>query len=161
KNKKQKEDGSWEREWEPEPWYISHELPISLPLVGWFSIGDYSVPTKYMWLMLIAAGLTYLIFTGLAKQMQDGSIPRGPFWHFFERLLTFIRDEVAKPNFPEHAPHGHEPAHGHAAETAHHEHEHEHAAPHTHPADQFVPLLWTLFIFILFCNLLGMVPFMG
>ena len=30
-----------------------------------------------------------------------------------------------------------------------------------HDADKFVPFLWTLFLFILFCNLLGMFPFMG
>lgn len=31
---------------------------------------------------------------------------------------------------------------------------------HEH-ADRYVPFLWTLFLFILFCNLLGMVPFLG
>src|SRR5262249_49009972 len=30
-----------------------------------------------------------------------------------------------------------------------------------HDADRFVPFLWTMFLFILFCNLLGLVPFMG
>ncbi len=30
-----------------------------------------------------------------------------------------------------------------------------------HDADKFVPLLWTIFFFILICNLLGLVPFMG
>ena len=30
-----------------------------------------------------------------------------------------------------------------------------------HDADKFVPLLWTVFFFILGCNLLGMVPWMG
>lgn len=30
-----------------------------------------------------------------------------------------------------------------------------------HDADHYVPFLWTLFLFILFCNLLGMFPFMG
>ncbi|MBM4068395.1 MAG: F0F1 ATP synthase subunit A [Planctomycetes bacterium] len=30
-----------------------------------------------------------------------------------------------------------------------------------HDADRYVPFLWTLFLFILFCNLLGMIPFMG
>jgi F-type H+-transporting ATPase subunit a len=28
-------------------------------------------------------------------------------------------------------------------------------------ADQYVPFLWTIFLFVLFCNLLGMVPFLG
>src|SRR5882762_9252286 len=26
---------------------------------------------------------------------------------------------------------------------------------------KYVPFLWTVFLFILFCNLLGMIPFMG
>lgn len=30
-----------------------------------------------------------------------------------------------------------------------------------HGADRFMPLLWTLFFFILGCNLLGMIPWMG
>lgn len=30
-----------------------------------------------------------------------------------------------------------------------------------HDADRFVPFLWTMFLFILFCNLLGMIPYMG
>lgn len=30
-----------------------------------------------------------------------------------------------------------------------------------HDADHYVPFLWTLFLFILFCNLLGMVPYLG
>src|SRR5262249_17883817 len=30
-----------------------------------------------------------------------------------------------------------------------------------HDADMFVPFLWTLFVFILFCNLMGMFPFLG
>jgi F-type H+-transporting ATPase subunit a len=144
-----------------EIWYLFHELGVHLPLVGWFEIGGYRVPTKYMWLMLIAAVLTFVIYRGLARRIEHGEYPRGPFWNFFEGLLTFIRDDVAKPNFPEHAQngHGHEPAHGHEEHAA--GHHAEPAPPAEHPADRFVPLLWTLFVFILFCNLLGLFPFMG
>jgi len=31
----------------------------------------------------------------------------------------------------------------------------------SHHADHYVPFLWTLFLFLLFCNLLGMLPAMG
>jgi F-type H+-transporting ATPase subunit a len=48
-----------------------------------------------------------------------------------EWLLLFIRDEVAIPTLGEH--------------------EHK----------RFLPFLWTLFVFILTMNLLGMIPFMG
>src|SRR5256885_8765494 len=30
-----------------------------------------------------------------------------------------------------------------------------------HDADTYVPFLWTVFLFVLFCNLLGMFPFLG
>src|SRR5205085_12275150 len=30
-----------------------------------------------------------------------------------------------------------------------------------HPADRFVPLLWTMFFFVLGCNLMGLVPWAG
>ncbi len=46
-------------------------------------------------------------------------------------LLVFIRDEVARPSIGK------------------------------HDADKYVPFLWNLFFFVLFCNLLGMVPFCG
>ncbi len=84
--------------------------------------------TKFMLLELIAAGLMVAIFIPIARRSQNGSPPRGPFWNAFETLLTFIRDQVAKPNIGE------------------------------HEADRFVPFLWTLFLFILFCNLIGIFP---
>lgn len=30
-----------------------------------------------------------------------------------------------------------------------------------HDADHYVPFLWTIFLFILFCNLFGLIPFLG
>src|SRR5262249_51452428 len=97
----------------------------------------------------------------LARRIASGEPVQGPFWNMFESLLTFVRDEVAKPNFPEHA-HGHhgEEAGGHPhAEISHHHGPEE--VRHSHPADQYVPFLWTLFLFVLFCNLLGIFPFLG
>ena len=87
--------------------------------------------TKFMILEVIAAGIILWLYTGLAKQIKSGKPPRGPIWNALEAILTFIRDEVAHPFI------------GH------------------HDADRFVPLLWTMFIFILVCNLLGLFPFMG
>lgn len=86
--------------------------------------------TKYMVLQLVAAVLILLIFIPVARRAKDGDPPRGVFWNLFEVLLTFIRDQIAKPYLG-------------------------------HDADRFVPFLWTLFLFILFNNLLGMFPFMG
>jgi F-type H+-transporting ATPase subunit a len=149
-----------------EEWMIFHELDISLPLVGWFKYTlfgkEYSCPTKYEWLILLAAGLVAAIYIPLARRVKSGAPARGPFWNFFEALLTFVRDEVARPNFPE-DDHGHHE--GHAPEShgaaAGHEHPAEEEPLPQHPADRFVPFLWTLFLFLLFLNLLGMFPFMG
>lgn len=87
--------------------------------------------TKFMVLELLAAGLILAIFIPLCRRAAKGDLPRGPFWNAFESLLTFIRNEVAKPNLGE------------------------------HDADRYVPFLWTMFVFILFCNLLGMIPTLG
>jgi F-type H+-transporting ATPase subunit a len=87
--------------------------------------------TKFMVLELLAAVLMLAIFIPLTRRARQGDTPRGPYWNAFEALLTFIRDYVAKPNI------------------------------HGKDADRFVPFLWTLFLFILFCNLMGMFPFLG
>jgi F-type H+-transporting ATPase subunit a len=87
--------------------------------------------TKFMLLELLAAALIALIYIPLARRARDGSLPKGRFWNAFESLLTFVREEIAKPNL------------------------------HGHDADKFTPYLWTVFLFILFCNLFGMFPFLG
>lgn len=86
--------------------------------------------SKYMLMELIAALLCLMIFIPLARRSRNGP-PRGGFWNFFEVLLVFIRDKVARPAIGE------------------------------HDADKFLPFLWTAFFFVLFNNLLGMVPFGG
>jgi F-type H+-transporting ATPase subunit a len=95
---------------------------------------DFHLPfglTKFMVLEVVAAGLMVAIFVPLARRAQTGEPPRGWFWNAFESMLTFIRDQVAKPCIGE------------------------------HDADRYVPFLWTMFLFILFCNLLGMIPYLG
>ena len=88
------------------------------------------VLSKYAILMMLAAGLVCLIYIPLAKRIQTGAAPRGLFWNLFESILTFIRDDIAKPYIGKNA-------------------------------DSYVHFLWTTFLFVLFCNLFGMVPFMG
>jgi len=87
--------------------------------------------TKFMVLEVLAAVLLIGFYVPLARRARDGKPVKGPFWNALEVMLTFIRDKVAKPCIGE------------------------------HDADRFVPFLWTLFLFILVCNLLGMFPFMG
>jgi len=130
--------------------------------------------TKFMVLELIAALLIILIYVPLARSIKDGALPKGRFWNFFEAMLLFIRDNVARPSIG--GGHAHDDDHAidpkleHAHGTAHVEHDApthgfgEPAPEHVlggHPADAYVPFLWTMFLFILFCNLLGMIPMMG
>jgi F-type H+-transporting ATPase subunit a len=105
--------------------------PVVLELPSFNLFGYHFQVTKYMVLELIAALLILLIFLPIARRARGGGVPRGTFWNCFESILTFLRDEVAKPNL---------------------------GSPH---ADKFVPFLWTVFLFILFCNLLGMFPWLG
>ena len=87
--------------------------------------------TKFMVLELVAAALMLLIFLTLARRIRGGGPPKGRFWNFFEVMLVFIRDEVARPSIGK------------------------------HDADKFLPFLWNIFFFILFCNLLGILPWAG
>ena len=90
--------------------------------------------TKFMVLELIVAVLMAAIFIRLAGKIASSSAygaPKGRFANMFEGALLFIRDQIARP------------AIGH------------------HDGDKFLPFLWTLFFFVLFANLLGILPWMG
>jgi F-type H+-transporting ATPase subunit a len=87
--------------------------------------------SKFMVLELAVAVLLVWIFKSLAVRIKDGRVPKGRLWNMFEAFMLFIKNEIA------------EPAIGH------------------HDAARFTPLLWTIFMFVLFCNLLGMIPFLG
>jgi F-type H+-transporting ATPase subunit a len=87
--------------------------------------------SKFMILELLVAVVLIVIFKKLADRVRHGVPARGRLWNLFEAFLLFIRDEIARP------------AIGH------------------HDADRFVPLLWTIFMFVLGMNLLGMLPWMG
>lgn len=87
--------------------------------------------SKFMVLEFATAVIVAAIFIRVAQHASSGERPRGRFWNLFEALLLFIRDGVARP------------------------------AIGAHDADRFLPLLWTLFFFILGCNLMGMLPWAG
>jgi F-type H+-transporting ATPase subunit a len=87
--------------------------------------------TKFMVLELVAAVLMLLIFIPLARRAARGDLPKGRLVNMFEAMLLFIRDQMVRP------------------------------AIGSHDADRFLPLIWTLFFFILFCNLLGLMPWAG
>ncbi|MBL8821184.1 MAG: F0F1 ATP synthase subunit A [Planctomycetia bacterium] len=87
--------------------------------------------SKYMLLEVIAALLILLIYLPIARSAKNGGAPKGFMWNTFEVLLTFVREKIAKPTIGE------------------------------HDADKYVSFLWTIFLFVLFCNLLGMIPGLG
>src|SRR5262249_5146663 len=106
----------------------------AIPL--WQAVGDENSLvqagfSKFMLLELIAAGLICLVYIPMARRLVDGQPPRGAWDNTFDSVLAFIRNEVARPNIGE------------------------------HDADKYVPFLWTLFLFVLVNNLLGMLPWMG
>jgi F-type H+-transporting ATPase subunit a len=87
--------------------------------------------TKFMFLELVAAILIVLIFVPLARKLANGNPPKGRFWNMFEAMILFIRNQVVRP------------------------------AIGRHDANRFLPLILSLFFFILFCNLLGLIPSLG
>lgn len=142
----------------------SHE--ILLPKIGSFQI------TKFMVLQVVAALLTILIFRGLSRRIAGGQPARGLWWNFWETIALFVRNEVVRPCIG--VPHHHDPEggkHGHAE--AHHDAAHAGDSAHgvsgrlveaisvAHPADRYLPYVWSVFFYILFCNLLGALPFLG
>lgn len=128
------------------------ELPrgmkLELPSLLGFQI------TKFMVLQVVAAVIVFLIFRGLSKRIASGQPAKGRFWNFWEMMALFVRDEVVRPTIGDgHHDHGddHGHDHGHAAEV-------EHGG---HFADRFLPFIWSCFFYVLICNLLGAIPFLG
>jgi len=64
----------------------------------------------------------------VVRHISRQFVSRGKFTNMIEAMLLFIRDDVARP------------------------------AIGGHGADRFLPYLWTVFFFVLFNNLLGMIP---
>jgi F-type H+-transporting ATPase subunit a len=90
--------------------------------------GHYFPITKFMVLEVVVGVLMLAIFVPLGRRIRGGRPPRGRFWNMLEMVLLFVRDEMARP------------------------------AIGRHEADRYVPFLWTMFFFVLFCNLFGLLP---
>ena len=116
--------------------------------------------TKFMVLQLIAVVIVFWIGTGLAKRVRGGQPVSGRWWNFWEMLAVYLRDNVVRPTIGEghhgHDDHGHED-HGHG----HHGHAHAAVAEYAHPADKYLPFIWSCFFYVLICNLLGAIPWLG
>lgn len=91
------------------------------------SAGGWYILTNHMVMMLLAALLMLIIFPLITRRYRDGELVPTGTRNFFEALLLFIRNDVAKPVLGD-------------------------------ETDRYIPFLWTLFFFILFNNLLGLLP---
>jgi F-type H+-transporting ATPase subunit a len=87
--------------------------------------------SKFMVLELVIAFCMVATFTWLGRRVRNGDRPQGRLWNFFESFLVFLRDDIAYPVFGK------------------------------KDGNKFLPLLWTIFLFILGCNLMGMIPWLG
>jgi F-type H+-transporting ATPase subunit a len=87
--------------------------------------------TKNVAMLFINAALLLLVFLSVAGayKRNKGKAPSG-LQSFFEPVIVFVRDEIAKPNIG-------------------------------HRYEKFLPYLLTLFFFILFGNILGLLPGAG
>ena len=112
--------------------------------------------TKYMVLQVAAAVIVFVIFRGLVKRVNSSGPVRGRWWNFWEMLAVFVRDEIVRPTIGT-GDHGHDDHGDHSAEAKAH-----HAAEESgHPADKYLPFIWSCFFYVLICNLLGAFPWMG
>ncbi len=87
--------------------------------------------SKFMVIETFIVVMLVFVFKKYGEKIRDGQPPRGRFWNGLDAFLLYLRDNVARPAIGE------------------------------HDADKFVPLLWTIFFFILTCNLFGMLPWVG
>ncbi|MEO8268250.1 MAG: F0F1 ATP synthase subunit A [Aureliella sp.] len=87
--------------------------------------------SRYMIIELVVALIIFLLFTWLAGRIKNGSAPKGKTWNLLESFLTFIKTDIVEKGID----------------------------PHDSP--KFMPLFWTMFLFILGCNLMGMLPWVG
>lgn len=89
--------------------------------------------TRHLLFMWLGVGLLLWIMLSVAGKYKKGigrtSAPKGFLQNAIEVMVLFIRDEVAKPNIP------------------------------AKYVDKYLPYLLSVFFTILFCNILGMIPF--
>jgi F-type H+-transporting ATPase subunit a len=87
--------------------------------------------SKFLVIQVAVALILLVAFRWLARKIATGGPPRGRLWNLLELFLVYLRDNVAR------------------------------TAIGKHDGDRFVPLLWTIFMFVLACNLCGMIPWVG
>jgi F-type H+-transporting ATPase subunit a len=118
---------------------LSHVLDSETIELPWFTPPSFelTIPlpapggfqiTRFMVMEVVAGLLMVAVLIPVVRHIARRPVSRGWFMNLFEAMLLFIRDEVARP------------------------------AIGGHGADRFLPYLWTAFFFVLFNNLLGIIP---
>ena len=87
--------------------------------------------SKFMLVEVFVGLLLLVLFWWVGRRARSGEAPRGRIWNAAEILLVYIRDNMAR------------------------------SAIGDHEGDRYAPLLWTVFMFVLACNLCGLVPWVG
>jgi len=96
-----------------------------------FGIFDMRI-TKWVLMMWLASFLCIIVFVPIARVFKREKYGSKSIWvNLWEVIICFIRDEIVEPNFDHHY------------------------------VKKAMPYFCTLFFFILFCNLLGLVPGMS
>jgi F-type H+-transporting ATPase subunit a len=118
----------------PQPFKWTKEHPLVKQPEG--KAGEFVGPvtfqiTKYVVLQLLAGLLVCGPFIWLGKKIQTGQPPTGKLWNMLEAVVMFLRDDVCK------------------------------AAIGSADYKRFLPLIWTVFFFVLTMNLMGMFPLLG
>ncbi|VAX36016.1 ATP synthase F0 sector subunit a [hydrothermal vent metagenome] len=87
--------------------------------------------SKFMVLETVVAIILFALFAFIAMRLRGAKAPRGRIVNAFEAILIYLRDQVARPAIGE------------------------------KDTGRFLPILYTMFFFILGCNLIGMLPWLG
>lgn len=96
-----------------------------------FGIFDMRI-TRWVIMMWIAALLCLIVFIPIAKKLKKAKNGSRSKWvNLWEVLISFVHDEVVEPNFDHHY------------------------------VKKAMPYFCSIFFFVLFCNLLGMIPGMS
>ena len=96
-----------------------------------FGIFDMRI-TRWVIMMWIAAFLCLIVFLPIARKIKKAKMGSSSKWvNLWEVLISFVHDEIVEPNFDH------------------------------HHVKQAMPWFGTIFFFILFCNLLGLIPGMS
>ena len=88
--------------------------------------------TKYIIIEVLVAAILIAVFVTYARKIKGGKPVKGRFWNMVEAMLLYVRDNIVRPSIGK-----------------------------KEVADRFLPYIWTLFFFVLGCNLLGLVPGLG